>query len=90
VPNTVLTSKKRTDWPGTTEAASTAFGNDVNVVTHFSVVLKPSSAPRATNGSLKSLGSATGGLSVRSVVPRNTRLKGNGVTPALGLKSARV
>src|SRR6056297_80009 len=51
-------------------------------------VLKPSSALRATCGPPKSVGSETGMLRVRSPLPDNSRLIGNGKTPLEGSKFA--
>ena len=71
--------------PGTSVVASIG---TLNVVDHGAVVLNPSSAFIATFGSLKSVGSATGILSVRSVVPSSSRLFGNGTTPFAGSNEA--
>jgi len=64
------------------------FGGALNVVLHGAVVLKPSSALSATCGSPMLVGSATGILSVRSVVPESSRFVGNGTTALVGSKRA--
>ena len=84
---TSVTSNTRTLEPATSVLASTGA---VKPADHGAVVLKPSSAFIATLGSLKSFASSTGMLSVRSVVPLNSRLFGNGMTPLAGSKFATV
>src|SRR5690348_4957770 len=64
------------------------FGAVLNVVLHGAVVEKPSSAFIATFGSLRLFGLATGMFKVRSVVPDNSRLVGNGTTALVGSKRA--
>src|SRR5215813_11567607 len=82
-----VTSNRRT-LPFGPPVTEPAFTGALNVVLHGAVSLKPSSALSATCGSPMLVGSATGMLSVRSVVPDNRRLVGNGTTASAGLKFA--
>ena len=84
-PNTKRTSNSRTELPGTTVSGLT--GSE-KLNDHGATVLKPSSAFSATWGSLKSSGSATGMLMVRSSLPESSRLIGNGRMPSAGAKFA--
>src|SRR5690606_4582255 len=80
-----VTSNTRTDWPATTLDGS---GAADMLKVQGATVLQPSSALMATLGSPKLAGFATGGFSVRSVVPDSSRLFGSGITPAVGSKRA--
>ena len=82
-----VTSNTRTVplWPPVMEEAS---GGSANVVLHGATSLKPSSAFRATAGSPKFAGLATGMFRVRSFVPDSSRLVGNGTTAFAGSKRA--
>src|ERR1700759_2641764 len=82
-----VTSNTRT-LPFGPPVTELGFTGALNVVLHGATSLNPSSALSATCGSPRLVGSATGMFRVRSVVPDNRRLVGNGTVPVDGLKFA--